>query len=588
MGEKIVAIVGARLNSSRLPGKHLLPLAGTPLIERLWQRLSKIEALSEIVLATTDDAYNAPLRDWAEKTGRTTFSFGGGIDDVVGRVDAAVGHFNADILVYVCGDCPLVEPETIARMLAEMVDKPEIESVLLENGRAGQKNIHEGFDIYRRSFWNQMVTAAQEPFEREHVGAVYHRLGKVTPKGIAYVKEPVAFSRLEHRISVDTPSDYRFMNKVYADWYADNAPDSIVDLKHVIARLCAEPALRNINRHVYQKGLNDTPLKAVIITESGADVGLGHLMRMLAVTAAMQDFMGAKMTVVIKGQQIEEPELSLVPHIWVDDFSSAAVATVLKDNPLHIVDLKDPGSFLTERQKLEVSNSVLIGVDLPEIHLPVADMAWVPSFYLSEKAAAHANIHYGWDCFLLRDAPLWQRGQGGTSKKLLVLTGGSDVTGLGEHLPAHLSRILPDDISIDWVQGPYAAAPNVPDAEEGRDFTLLEAPANLPHLFGKYDVVLCVFGVSFFECMRAGVPTIVFDPVGAASPTEWAILQKEFPNIVASGLDEAVGKLVEMVSQGVENASTENISEKLQQGPEHFARKVAALMENTAPIKKVG
>ena len=69
MARKVAAVIGARLNSSRLPGKQLLPLAGRPLIAHIVERLRHVEGLDQIVLATTADDFNKPLRDWAATSG---------------------------------------------------------------------------------------------------------------------------------------------------------------------------------------------------------------------------------------------------------------------------------------------------------------------------------------------------------------------------------------------------------------------------------------------------------------------------------------------------------------------------------------
>ena len=72
---KILAVVGARLNSSRLPGKHMLTLAGRPMIERVFQRLHKSTLLNSFILATTDDSFNVELIDWARSFNVSYFAY---------------------------------------------------------------------------------------------------------------------------------------------------------------------------------------------------------------------------------------------------------------------------------------------------------------------------------------------------------------------------------------------------------------------------------------------------------------------------------------------------------------------------------
>ena len=103
---KTIAIVGARLNSSRLPGKHLLHLAGKPMIERLWCRLTSSKEIDDIILATTADDYNRPLVNWSQDQNVNCFTFEGDVNDLMGRLDAVINTFQPQYIVYICGDCP--------------------------------------------------------------------------------------------------------------------------------------------------------------------------------------------------------------------------------------------------------------------------------------------------------------------------------------------------------------------------------------------------------------------------------------------------------------------------------------------------
>ncbi len=165
MGEKIIAVIGARLNSSRLPKKHLLPLANNHLISHIVKRLRQSTKISDIVIATTADEYNKPLCDWSEVNNVDCFPYNDDVNDLVGRVDNVVARYEADILLYMCGDCPLIEPSVIDKMLEAIIGKYDIDTVNLNSAVANAALIHEGFDIYRRRFWDQMVQVAKEPFE---------------------------------------------------------------------------------------------------------------------------------------------------------------------------------------------------------------------------------------------------------------------------------------------------------------------------------------------------------------------------------------------------------------------------------------
>ncbi len=78
---KTLAIVGARLNSSRLAGKHLLPLAGDPMISHIWRRLMQCQEVNDCELATTADDFNRPLQDWAAEHSVECHPYEGDVND---------------------------------------------------------------------------------------------------------------------------------------------------------------------------------------------------------------------------------------------------------------------------------------------------------------------------------------------------------------------------------------------------------------------------------------------------------------------------------------------------------------------------
>ena len=288
MANKTVAIIGARLGSSRLPGKQLLPLEGKPLLSHTTARLRSIGAINDIILATTNTPVNQNLLEWAAREGVTSFAWDGDENDLMGRVDAAFKSSQADRFVYVCGDCALIHPDTIASLIEASIEAGDDGFACLADLPDGQTYIHEGFDVYNRGFWASLMAAAVEPFEREHVGAVYHHRKKVKPARLVHVQEDKIFSSADHRLSVDTRRDYLFMRRLYKDWYAENSPASLVDLRWVVERLKTEPDLVAINRHVYQKKAEEVAPRVSILCEVGPSIGLGHLARACAAAASQR------------------------------------------------------------------------------------------------------------------------------------------------------------------------------------------------------------------------------------------------------------------------------------------------------------
>ena len=161
---KIVAVVQARLGSTRLPNKVLAPIGDVPLIEFLLGRLSKSERISKIVLATSTNEINDQLSAVVENLGYQVIR--GSENDVLQRyVDAATAT-NADVVIRITGDCPFVDPQLIDEMLEDFVA-----SNIDYMSNTNPPTFPDGFDIeiFRKSALLQSAEIATSPFEREHV-----------------------------------------------------------------------------------------------------------------------------------------------------------------------------------------------------------------------------------------------------------------------------------------------------------------------------------------------------------------------------------------------------------------------------------
>ncbi len=543
---KVLAVVAARLNSSRLPGKQLLDLAGEPLIERLFQRLQQVAEIDQLVLATTADPYNQPLLEWAEQSGRIAFAYGGEINDVVGRVDAVVQKYGADIVLFCCGDSPLIEPSTLSRMIAALQHNPAAEYVALRPAASGKTVIHEGFYPYRRSVWDRIVSTSTTPEYREHVGLAIHSF--VADLQHVYVDEPAIFSCVQQRISVDTIADYHFMHAIYRRWYAEHEPLSIVSLPWVIAQLQADETLAGINRNVQQRAPGQKPLRVLVVTQCGEQVGLGHLARSTVVARRFQEQSAAAVTLLLQGDQVDYAPLALLPKTvisWGEGLRET-VTTWLEEHPLDVVifDLAvidNPAEFSALLQQLGDKNIIRVAIDGLFESEAWLDYIHVPSFYLAPQRERQINpekISYGWDHYLLPGVVTISRWQPG--RRLLVMSGGSDPQALGQQWPTMLDQQLTEPMEIIWIQGPFAAKPKIA-ANSHHQWQVLKNPADLLSIMANCHYALCLYGVSFFELLQRGIPTVVLG--ATVEPQEMAALANEQVASVAASPVAAVQHL---------------------------------------------
>ena len=112
---RLIAVIQARMSSTRLPNKVLLPLCGTPVLEHICKRLSICNGLDEIIVATSTDKTDDVLFDWCSE--RKIKCFRGSLIDVLDRYYKAALTYKADAVLRITGDCPLIDPEIISELV---------------------------------------------------------------------------------------------------------------------------------------------------------------------------------------------------------------------------------------------------------------------------------------------------------------------------------------------------------------------------------------------------------------------------------------------------------------------------------------
>lgn len=207
----ILAVLQARMSSSRLPGKVLKPLAGGPMVLRQIERVRRAARIDRLVVATSREASDDVLATTLEAAGVEVFR--GPLDDVLARFLGALAAWPADHLVRLTADCPLIDPglidATIARHLESGADYTA--------NRVAEAGYPKGQDVevITAAALRRAGASAATPEEREHVtwGVWNHpelyrieRLAPPTDEG-------------EVRWTVDRPDDYEFVAAVYDALY---------------------------------------------------------------------------------------------------------------------------------------------------------------------------------------------------------------------------------------------------------------------------------------------------------------------------------------------------------------------------------
>lgn len=234
----VLAVVQARLGSSRLPGKALLDIAGRPMLAHVMARAAAVPGVDRVVLATTLRPRDEPLAALARSAGMACVR--GSEDDVLDRFRAVLHEHPAQAVVRMTGDCPLLDPGVSGLVLTEYLR------------RAGQvdyvSNIHpptypDGLDteVCSSEALERAWREARLPSEREHV-TTYLRDHPERFR-LWNVAQTEDLSGL--RWTVDTAADLAFVRAVHAELAPGG--EHIFGMAEVLALLSRRPELASLN-----------------------------------------------------------------------------------------------------------------------------------------------------------------------------------------------------------------------------------------------------------------------------------------------------------------------------------------------------
>jgi glutamate-1-semialdehyde 2,1-aminomutase len=233
---KVVAIVQARMGSTRLPNKVMKPIGGVPMIELLLARLERAIEIDQIVLATSSDDRNLPLVEHVEKLGYVCVR--GSESDVLERYLLAARVAQADVVVRITGDCPLIDPclvdSTIKKFKSARVD-------YLSN--SAPATYPDGLDteVFTLQALVRAGQESKEPFDHEHVTPYLRRTGLFKTDVMRNAED---LSGL--RWTVDEPADFDVVSKVFGH-FAPNIHFSWID---VLDLQRSQPVLFAANQNI--------------------------------------------------------------------------------------------------------------------------------------------------------------------------------------------------------------------------------------------------------------------------------------------------------------------------------------------------
>lgn len=207
---KTLAILQARVSSSRLPGKVLLPILGEPMLLRQIERLNRCAGLDKLIVATSTDPTDDSLELECEKRGVECFR--GSLNDVLDRFIQAAKPHDAEAVVRLTGDCPLADPELIDKVI-EYFWEGDFDCV----SNCDPPTFPDGLDVEVIKF-SCLANAHREavlPSHREHVTPFLHS----HPERFRLGNYACDTNRSHLRWTVDEPEDFEFVRSIYEMLY---------------------------------------------------------------------------------------------------------------------------------------------------------------------------------------------------------------------------------------------------------------------------------------------------------------------------------------------------------------------------------
>jgi glutamate-1-semialdehyde aminotransferase/spore coat polysaccharide biosynthesis protein SpsF (cytidylyltransferase family) len=213
---RVVAVIQARMGSSRLPGKVMRPLGGVPVLARIVDAARRSRLCDEVVVATSSDPRDQTIMDWCAASGVVCYA--GSEEDVLRRILEAAEEQNADIVVRLTADCPFMDPSVIDQTVW----------LLTSSGAEYASNTPpwtwpDGLDVeaFTVATLRQADMAADLPSEREHVTRwIRANRSRFAVRSLLCPLPDLA----ARRWTLDTEEDYTYLDRIASQFDPDSAP----------------------------------------------------------------------------------------------------------------------------------------------------------------------------------------------------------------------------------------------------------------------------------------------------------------------------------------------------------------------------
>ncbi len=242
---KIVAVIQARISSTRLPGKVLKKISGKPMLWYVYKRLCQSKLIDQIIISTSTHKSDNRIAQFCEKYNIGYFR--GSLNNVLKRFYDTTYKFSADIIIRITADCPLIDPGLIDEGIKIFIkEKPDYLTNIFH------RTYPRGFDYEIINFATLEKTYhnAKSPVDLEHVTPYIYNSH---PEDFKIINMLQKQDKSGYQVTVDNPEDFRLIRILINKYKADK-----LDYKQITWILETNPELVKINQHVIRKHLSNS------------------------------------------------------------------------------------------------------------------------------------------------------------------------------------------------------------------------------------------------------------------------------------------------------------------------------------------
>ena len=508
---RVVAIVQARMGSTRLPGKVLRPIAGKPLLWHVVHRLRRAASLDSILMATSTNPRDDAICTFCREEGIAFVR--GPEDNVLARFALAAETSRADVIVRVSADSPLLDGAFIDHLVQALIAQ-DGDYVTLEPGALCA---HEGVDPFSRRALDKLVAEAGfDPVAREHVTGYF----KLHPEfaRVVHAAPYEALARKGARLTIDTPDDLAFIETLHERLNVKAGEASLSDLLLLLER---EPHLNQMNAHVRQKPLQAQGGLALIRCDGGGMLGFGHVKRCLTLARALRDREGMGVLFALNGEE------DAAQTIRESGFETIVLPRTSQTNAfMSLVNAKKPDILIADARtnlsrdmlmRIRQKTGIVAVIDDGSDRRLAATHAYYPPVPQVENLSwkgAHTQLHVGWEWALLgfdpARLPVKPAFRNSERPNIVVSMGGSDPLELTRLTARALAKITAP-FRARFVIGPgFRNGPGLSREIEALSpaFEIVQGVTDLGTEFSGADLALVTFGVTAYELAALGVPAL--------------------------------------------------------------------------------